>query len=286
MPVRSRIAPTPSGYLHLGNALNFMLTWLWVRKQNGMLRLRIDDRDVQRSRPEFVEDIFATLTWLGMDWDEGPQTVTDHQNNFAQALRDERYHALINELLQTGKVFACRCSRNMLMKGQCNCITRTINLSTPDTALRLNTAGQTVSFNDIKTGDIKVDVDTDMHNFIIRRRDGIPAYQIVSLADDVDFDINLIIRGQDLYGSTAAQLHLVSLLGLSHFRETKFYHHRLITDKHGNKLSKSAGSMSIKAMRQQGLKPQHLFEQLSSVMGWQYNYTSLQQMLEAFNLPA
>ena len=286
MPVRSRIAPTPSGYLHIGNALNFMLTWLWVRKQNGILRLRIDDRDVQRARPEYIEDIFATLTWLGIDWDEGPQTVTEHQNKFEQALRDERYHALINELLKTGKVFACGCSRSMLMKGQCNCIIRSINFSTPDTALRLNTVGLTVSFNDIKTGAIKVDLDTDIHNFVIRRRDGIPAYQIVSLADDVDFDINLIIRGQDLYGSTAAQLYLASLLGLSQFSETKFYHHRLITDKHGNKLSKSAGSMSIKEMRRQGLKPQHLFGQLSGVMGWQNNYTSLQQMLEAFNLPA
>ena len=285
MPIRSRIAPTPSGYLHIGNALNFMLTWLWVRKQNGVLRLRIDDRDVYRTRPGYLDDIFSTLQWLGIDWDEGPQTVAQQQSSFSQSLRDERYYELINNLILTGKVFACSCSRSQLVRGQCNCVDRAINPYTPDTALRVNTAGQIISFNDEKTGPVQVDLNRDMGDFVIRRRDGIPAYQIVSLADDVDFDINLVIRGQDLYASTAAQLYLASLLHLPQFAQTKFHHHRLITDRYGNKLSKSAGSMSIQTMRQQGLKPLHVYRQLCQVMGWQQSYATLQHMLDAFNLP-
>src|SRR5580704_15637290 len=99
MLLRSRIAPTPSGYLHIGNALNFVMTWLWVRKEGGQLRLRIDDSDTTRSKPEFIEDIFRTLDWLGMDWDEGPQTPDEQQRIYSQALRAERYAEVTRTLI-------------------------------------------------------------------------------------------------------------------------------------------------------------------------------------------
>jgi glutamyl-tRNA synthetase len=88
--IRSRIAPTPSGYLHIGNALNFVRTWLMVRRAGGILRLRIDDIDATRTRPEYFDDIFRTLEWLGMDWDEGPRNANEQTEIYSQSLRAER----------------------------------------------------------------------------------------------------------------------------------------------------------------------------------------------------
>jgi glutamyl-tRNA synthetase len=133
---------------------------------------------------------------------------------------------------------------------------------------------------DVKAGLLHIPLDKEIKDFVIRRRDGIPAYQIVSLADDIDQDINLIIRGDDLLSSTAAQLYLASLIGAEGFAETTFYHHPLLYDELGHKLSKSSGSPSLKAMRESGTTPEQFYVRMSGLLGLKEPCTSLHEMLK------
>ena len=251
--IRSRIAPTPSGYLHMGNALNFIITWLAVRKQKGTLRLRIDDIDNTRTRTEYLDDIFDALHWLELDWDEGPVNSTDHLKNYSQPNRTARYQQVIDQLIATGNVFACSCSRKTLELEPCTCYHKQLPLNQPDTALKLYTPEHLIiQVPDAQGGTIPVNLYERIPDFVIRRREGIIAYQVASLADDIDYGINLIVRGNDLLESTAAQLYMAQLTGNTTFGQTVFYHHPLITGPDGSKLSKSAGSTSLKAWRESG----------------------------------
>lgn len=266
--VRTRIAPTPSGYLHIGNALNFVLTWLWARKAGGSVRLRIDDLDAPRIRPEYLEDIFETLEWLGLDWDEGPFSVTEHEQKFSQTHRQDYYRAFLEELIATGKVFACTCSRKSLEKEACNCFNKAVPLNSPEAALRVLTPDSVIVIKDAVAGVLSIPLDKDMHNFVVRRKEGMVAYQVSSLADDLLYKVNLIIRGQDLLGSTAAQTYLATISGKTAFAGCSFYHHPLITDNSGQKLSKSAGSGSLRAMRAQGYTVNEFYKYISKLLGW------------------
>jgi len=279
MALRGRIAPTPSGYLHLGNALNFALTWLWVRKAGGSLRLRIDDSDTTRSKPEYISDIFETLNWMGLDWDEGPKTPDEQERQYSQAPRAMRYSEVIQQLTGTGKVYACECSRKDLLLRSCNCREKNIELKRPDTALRIITPLQPVIVEDVKNGVREINLTEEMKDFVIRRRDGIPAYQVCSLTDDIDFGTTLILRGIDLLSSTAAQLYLASLLGDKTFPAISFYHHPLLHDIEGKKLSKSAGSLSLKTMRAQGVTSPELYSSISNMLGLKYPCSSIAEML-------
>jgi glutamyl-tRNA synthetase len=282
--IRARIAPTPSGYLHIGNALNFVLTWLEVRKTGGKLRLRIDDIDAPRAKPEYVADVFETLEWLGIDWDEGPRSVAEQELLYSQLLRKARYEQLILLLIASGKVYACECSRKDLDIKPCDCRAKKLPLDMPDTALRIQTSGTPIVIQDAKAGNIAVNLDAEMPNFVIKRRDGIVAYQIASLADDIDYDINLIIRGMDLIHSTAAQLYLASIIGATDFEAVRFYHHPLLVDEQGNKLSKSAGSTSIHAMRKLDPRPDKLYLQISKALNIKEPCRSASQLLAAYQL--
>ena len=281
--IRSRIAPTPSGYLHIGNALNFVITWLHVRRTCGLLRLRIDDIDAPRVRPEYIEDIFRTLQWLDMDWDEGPQTLDEHHRLYSQSLRSERYNELIKQLIGSGKVFACQCSRKELNETSCGCREKNLPLHQANTALRVITPSEEIKMQDSKSGIIKVSLNDEMKDFVIRRRDGIAAYQVASLADDIDHQINLIVRGEDLLHSTAAQLYLASLIDENDFAKTTFFHHPLLQDEEGNKLSKSAGSLSLKAMRESNPSSEDFYVKLCGLMGWNEKCSSLDEMLRSEN---
>lgn len=285
--IRSRIAPTPSGYLHIGNAVNFIITWLWVRKENGTLRLRIDDLDAPRAKPEYLDDIFRTLEWLDLNWEEGPQTPDEHAERYSQLLRTDIYDELIEELIATGKTYACSCSRKDILAiavdGQYpgTCRDKNIPLNQPETALRILTpANNPIRVNDVMKGPIEIDLYNTMRDFIIRRRDRIAAYQIASLADDLDFNINLIIRGEDLLGSTAAQLYLADLCKAKTFAQTTFYHHGLLKDENGNKLSKSEGSISLKAWRESNPSPEKFYLMLCQLLGWKQRATNPNEMLQ------
>lgn len=269
-PLRSRLAPTPSGLLHIGNAFSFVLTWLMVRKQSGQLLLRIDDLDAPRTREEYVEEIFRTIEWLGIDYDEGPQNVEEWRNTFSQHQRVAVYEKLKQQLASSEKVFACVCSRKQLHDPDhiCDCAQKKIPFSATDAAWRIAMTDAAVSFNDISGEQYEVKLHECMRHFVVWRRDGLPAYQLASLADDLHFDINLIVRGKDLVESTAAQLFLADCMGNEKFSETQFLHHSLVLDEQGEKLSKSAGSTSIKAWRENGRSSEEFYRLFSSWMGW------------------
>ncbi len=253
---RLRLAPTPSGYLHAGNAYNFILNWLAARLHPGAkLLLRIDDLDAERKRPEFVQDVFETLNWLGLDWDEGPRSPADFEKNWSQQLRLPQYLAVLTELRQSGHLFACGKSRRELAPFQghypAEFRNQNLHLDAQDVAWRIKTP----------------DVPDLLPDFIVRRRDGAPAYQITSLADDLHFGITHIIRGADLAESTAAQQFIGKCLSNTAFARIQFLHHPLLLDQHGVKLSKSAGAAALHTWRAEGRSPVLLFQALADWLG-------------------
>ncbi len=245
---RLRLAPTPSGYLHLGNALNFILNWLAARHIPGArLLLRIDDLDADRKRPEYVQDVFDTLYWLGLDWDEGPRDATDFESQWSQYRRLDAYNRLLQILREKNCLFACRKSRKALAPYEGGYPTlfreQGLSLGDPDVAWRLRTPSGAA-----------------MPDFVVRRRDGIPAYQVANVADDLYFGITHIIRGADLSASTEAQHFLAEILGAADFLNIRFLFHPLLLDESGQKLSKSAGAAALATRRMQGESPAFVFQ--------------------------
>jgi glutamyl/glutaminyl-tRNA synthetase len=257
----TRLAPTPSGFLHLGNAVNFVLAWLVARQAGGQILLRIDDLDADRKRPEYVADIFETLDWLGLDYDLGPTGPDDFEAHWSQRHRLGRYEETLRQLIDRKVVYACALSRKQLAEyggtypatGQL----QFLPLNTPNVTWRFQTNEPGVT----RTLD---DDGVTVHDFVVRRRDGLPAYQIASLTDDVDFGVTHLVRGQDLLESTWMQRELAERLRLKDFLGTLAWHHPLLLDAAGQKLSKSAGSgavgaASLQTMRAAGAGPERVF---------------------------
>lgn len=265
IPVHTRIAPTPSGYLHKGNAYNFLLASQLARQSEGTLRLRIDDLDTLRLQPEHMADIFESLHWLGIEWQLGPRTMQEQTTTYARHLRVAAYHQQINRLLNSAEVFACTCSRKEIREMHTHgrypgtCRHKNIPLHYPDASLRIVVPENTIiRFTDELKGEMAINLSEVMGDFVIRRRDGLPAYHIASLTDDLTHGINTIVRGEDLIDSSAAQLYLATLLQEHAFLNARFYHHPLLVDENGHKLSKSGGSTSLKWLREQGVTPQEI----------------------------
>ena len=236
-PVVSRLAPTPSGYLHLGNAVNFVLTWLLTRQAAGTLHLRIDDLDRARLRPAYLENIFRVIDWLGIDYDHGPSGPDDFLCHHSQLLHLPEYNAALRRLaLRPGLLQASQRTRTGGPDAP-------VPLETPGAAWRAHVpAGIVVSFVDGWQGATSVPLNTLMPDFVIRKKDGVAAYQLASVIDDLRLGINLIVRGLDLQPSTAAQLWLAGQLSeTAAFNAARmhFFHHPLLTDAVGQKLSKS-----------------------------------------------
>ena len=269
-PLRSRLAPTPSGYLHLGNGVNFLIAWLLVQQKGGTLKLRIDDADSSRTQPEYIEDIFVELDWLGITWDEGPDGPDDFVRRHSQNLRRERYRQVLNELEARELLFPCACSRKQitartadgLYPGTCR---GQAMVAVRDQAVRIRVPAETV----ISAGDHSVALDRVMGDFVLWRRDDLPAYQLASLVDDLDDRMNCIVRGRDLVESTAAQLFLATALGEAGapFRAAAFFHHPLIPGHGGQKLSKSDNALSLTVMREQGVTPALVYQATARILG-------------------
>lgn len=264
--MRTRIAPTPSGFLHSGNGAAFVLAWKLTREAGGKLLLRVDDLDAERVRPEYVEDIFETLHWLGVDWDEGPRDPEDLKNSWSQHLRMARYQELVEQLREGGHLYACTCSRKEIhdrtgsgdYDGHCRRLG--LPFDHPDAAWRLKLPrfGQ-VSWCTWPEGKPH-EASLEMPDPVIRQRNGRPAYQIASLADDVSFGMDVVVRGADLLDSTAIQLYLARLLGIGAFGKAHFLHHPLVLDTSGAKRSKSHGADSLRAARKEGEAPRKIHD--------------------------
>lgn len=263
---RTRIAPTPSGYLHIGNAFSFLLTALLMKKHGGTILLRIDDIDDERKRPEYIDDIFISLGWLGIEWQEGPSGPSDFEQNWSQHKRIDIYNNMLSQLREAKVLFACECSRKKLasLEGYAypgTCEQLNIPPDAPDTSWRIHVpANRTVKFHDEIKGDVEYSLGEYSGSFIVRKRNRLPSYQLTSLADDVHFRINYIVRGEDLLSSTASQLYLAQKLNLTSFQEAKFLHHKLEKDEQGHKLSKTAGSISLQYMRRHDIKVSQVYK--------------------------
>ncbi len=256
---RLRMAPTPSGFLHVGNAANFALNWLAARWHPGTrLLLRIDDLDAERKRPEYLQNIFDTLNWLGLDWDEGPRSVQDLESEWSQRFRLPIYERLLEQLREQGVLFACAKSRRELASfhGDYPEAFRQQPYSLDDegVAWRLRTPRPCT-------------IETMPPDFVVRRRDNIPAYQLVSVADDVYFGITHVVRGEDLAPSTRAQQYLAQCAGLEAFARIRFLHHPLLLDGQGQKLSKSAGAQALLQGRQRFLPAALVFRLVAKWLG-------------------
>ena len=272
-PHATRLAPTPSGFLHAGNAIAFLLAHELARRTDATLRLRIDDLGAERVRPAYVQDIFDSLHWLGIGWDLGPKDATDHSARYSQGLRLHRYQEFVDRLWTAGELYACTCTRTQLEQlraeglRSCACRERDLPPETPGATLRLHLPkGRQVRIPAWKGMDVLVDLAMVMDDPVIRQRSvgtapGRAAYQIASLADDVDHGSTLIVRGVDLLPSSACQRYIAELLGLERFLEVRFVHHELVLGADGLKLSKSAGSSSLQAMRVAGEGPETLYAQ-------------------------
>jgi glutamyl/glutaminyl-tRNA synthetase len=229
-----RLAPTPSGYLHLGNAVNFVLTWLLVRRAGGTLHLRIDDLDRARLRQPYLENIFRVIGWLGVEYDIGPSGPDDFLRHYSQLLHLPAYNRVLRRLAQqSGLVYATRRSRTSPAEP--------VPLGTPGASWRVRVP-PTAPVPDLGPGGNQGLLAELMPDFVVRKKDGVAAYQVASVVDDLRLGTTLVVRGQDLLPSTAAQLWLAAQVSETQsFATTRiqFFHHALLTDAGGHKLSKS-----------------------------------------------
>ena len=285
--LKTRLAPTPSGFLHIGNGASFVATWALARAYEGKIMLRIDDLDAERMRPEYIEDIFKTLDWLGLDWDEGPFSVGDFFKNWSQQLRLDVYEKALNDLAKTGCIYTCTCSRKDIRLNSTNGLypnTCRHNRLIADNevvkyeknaAWRINIGDNTkANFKNLEkigplsnlmsdfgfrisegsfgvnSSNFSVNLSQMIGDFIVKQKNGLPSYQLASLVDDTLYNINFVVRGEDLLASTAAQIFLAETLNHADFLATTFWHHHLITDEKGMKLSKSEGATSLLVLRE------------------------------------
>ncbi len=270
----TRIAPTPSGFLHLGNAFSFLVTKALAEKHGAKILLRIDDLDRERYRPEYVEDIFETLDFLEIKIELGPKNLTEFETEWSQIHRMGKYEAAFQTLEASGKVFACDCSRKKIQQldssgyylGQC--LDRKYALDRPETAWRVDTQeSDFVKFTEYPQQKTSELIPKDTAFYIVRKKDRLPAYHLTSVVDDVHFGVDLIVRGSDLYSSTLAQLDLSRIIGAEGFSSATFYHHPLIKGQRQEKLSKSEGASSIQYLRKEGKKLPELFGSLGQLIG-------------------
>jgi glutamyl/glutaminyl-tRNA synthetase len=279
---KTRLAPTPSGFLHLGNVLSFAVTAALARKTGAKLLLRIDDLDQARVNKQYVQDIFDTLIFLGIPWDEGPRNPAEFEEVYSQMHRAGMYNQVLQQLAGEGKVFACTCSRSQLKGDQpCQCFKRKIPLNTENASWRLTTENQPEpEVKSYKGKIIRAALPADMENFVVKKKDGFPAYQLTSLVDDLYYGVDLVVRGEDLWPSTLAQHVLASALGGNNLSDITFYHHPLLMEADGKKLSKSAGALSVKCLHESGKTPADVYGLIAAMAGITDAVDSWEQLAE------
>ena len=280
---KTRIAPTPSGYVHLGNVLSFAITAVLAEKTGAKILLRIDDLDKARVNRDYVQDIFDTLNFMEIPWDEGPHNVGEFEAEYSQLHRLGKYNDALKQLATNGKLFACTCSRKQLLNGDtCTCFERHIPLATDNASWRpITKNNEKLIVKNYGEGITHATLPVDMHNFIVRKKDGFPSYQLTSVVDDLFYGVDLVVRGEDLWPSTLAQLQLALALGDNNFGDIAFFHHPLLMATPGEKLSKSAGATSIKYLRENGKKPGDIYQLIAGMLGNKETISGKEQLVSA-----
>jgi len=286
--IKVRFAPSPTGELHLGGTRTALFNWLFAKKHDGKFFLRIEDTDLKRSKEKFTEQILDSLQWLGLHWD---------QPLMYQSQRMDIYKERVKDLLKSGKVYRCYCSKNDLQSardagsylypGTCR------NLSDEDTKWRLNQSqsftlrlklpkGET-TYQDLIYGDIHAQ-HKELDDFIIVRTDGTPTYNFSAVIDDHDMEITHVIRGEDHVANTPKQILLYQALG---YNEPVFAHLPMILGPDKKRLSKRHGAPGVQNFKDDGYLPESLLNYLA-LLGWnpgtEEEIFSLQQLVENFDL--
>lgn len=259
MTVRGRFAPSPSGRMHLGNLLSALLAWLDARSQGGVMVLRIEDLDPDRCTAERAARVMDDLAWLGLDWDEGGL-----EPDYMQSRRAPYYEEAFEKLSRMGLTYPCYCSRaerlaasaphradgTVVYSGKCAGLSAAERASYEAAgrrpAWRVRVPDETVSVEDGHLGRYEENLARDCGDFILRRSDGVWAYQLAVVVDDALMGINRVVRGQDLLSSAPRQAWLHRLLG---HEPPVFCHLPLLVDESGRRLSKRDGDLDMSALR-------------------------------------
>lgn len=277
---KTRIAPTPSGFLHLGNVLSFAITAALAHKSGAKILLRIDDLDQPRVNKLYLQDIFDTLNFLEIPWHEGPRNVSEFERCYSQLHRMDMYRNALKQLADGCLVFACTCPRRN-MYTTCTCRYASAALTTANASWRLITDNNRPLTIKTYNGIANTLLPAGMQNFVVKKKDGFAAYQLATVIDDIFYGMDLVVRGTDLWPSTLAQHELALALGENAFGGITFYHHQLLADAAGKKLSKSAGATSVKYLRESGQKAGHVYQLIASMLGINQTIISWQQLATA-----
>ena len=287
MTTRTRFAPSPTGYLHVGGARTALYCWLQARKEEGVYLLRIEDTDLERSTPESVQAILDGMAWLGLDHDEGPIYQTD---------RFDRYAEVTQQLLDEGKAYPCYCSKERLetmreqqmaagvkprYDGRCRERTEPVPGVEPVVRFKNPLIGQ-VAWVDRVRGRVSIS-NEELDDLIIARPDGSPTYNFTVVVDDMDMDISLVIRGDDHINNTPRQINIYEALGAT---PPEFAHVPMILGEDGARLSKRHGAVSVLQYRDMGYLPEALLNYLVR-LGWSHGdqeVFSLPEMIELFSV--
>ncbi len=273
---RGRLAPSPTGYLHLGHARTFWTAQERARARHGVLVFRNDDLDVARCRAEFVQAMFEDLRWFGFDWQEGPDCGGPN-GPYDQSARLALHREAFEKLRDRGFIYPCTCSRKdlqnsataphaadeeLIYPGTCRGKSIQGDEAAPHSWRFRVPDGEAVSFEDGHFGKRSYVAGKDFGDFVVWRQDGIPSYQLATAVDDHGMRITEVVRGADLLLSTARQLLLYRALELT---PPVFFHCPLMTDENGQRLSKRSDSLSLRALLQSGMTPEQIRKKWGAV---------------------
>ncbi|AIR67433.1 glutamate--tRNA ligase [Cedecea neteri] len=290
MKIKTRFAPSPTGYLHVGGARTALYSWLFARHNKGEFVLRIEDTDLERSTPEAIEAIMDGMNWLSLQWDEGP---------YYQTKRFDRYNQAIDEMLAAGTAYKCYCSKERLealreeqmannekprYDGRCRHSHEHHADDEPCVVRFANPQEGSVIFDDQIRGPIEFS-NQELDDLIIRRTDGSPTYNFCVVVDDWDMEITHVIRGEDHINNTPRQINILKALNAP---VPLYAHVSMINGDDGKKLSKRHGAVSVMQYRDDGYLPEALLNYLVR-LGWSHGdqeIFSREEMIEMFSLNA
>ncbi len=286
MTVRTRFAPSPTGFLHVGGARTALFSWLYAKKHGGQFVLRIEDTDLERSTSESVNAILQGMEWLDLDYDQGP---------FYQTERFAHYDAAIEKLMEEGLAYRCNCSRERLEtlreeqmqkkekpRYDGHCREKHVAADEPHVIRFRNPESGDVVFRDHIRGDVRFS-NSELDDLIIRRTDGSPTYNLTVVIDDADMEITHVIRGDDHLNNTPRQINLLQALDLP---VPEYAHLPMILGDDGARLSKRHGAVSVMQYREEGYLPDALLNYLVR-LGWSHGDQELfttEEMIRLFDL--
>ncbi len=293
MTVKTRFAPSPTGYLHVGGARTALYSWLYAKSQGGEFVLRIEDTDLERSTQAAVDAILEGMTWLGLEWDEGP---------YYQTKRFDRYNEVVDQLLAQDKAYKCYASKELLdeirAEQEANKESPRYDANHPKIKAANDAAKDgdpcVIRFRNPKEGSVvfddqirgRIEIRNDqLDDLIIRRTDGSPTYNFCVVVDDIDMGISHIIRGEDHINNTPRQINIYEAIGAT---VPTFAHCAMILGDDGAKLSKRHGAVSVMQYRDEGYLPEALINYLVR-LGWGHGdqeIFSKQEMIDLFSLNA